>query len=136
MIPIHEKKKNIQFLKAFASHIPCFEINEDLARAELERDDDAAYLAALPSARADAKRKAILSQVQLMDVVIRQLFLLYCFYCCRRWSSYLFFFFSVASVPSIGICNVNMMSSLVSKQHLPLNLQKKMMVCIQILVFD
>lgn len=76
MIPIHEKKKNIQFLKAFASHIPCFEINEDLARAELERDDDAAYLAALPSARADAKRKAILSQVQLMDVVIRQLFLI------------------------------------------------------------
>lgn len=70
-------------MKAFASHIPCFEINEDLARAELERDDDAAYLAALPSARADAKRKAILSQVQLMDVVIRQLFLLYCFYCCR-----------------------------------------------------
>ena len=56
------EEKEHTVLKAFASHIPCFEINEDLARAELERDDDTAYLAALPSARADAKRKAILSQ--------------------------------------------------------------------------
>ena len=60
------EEKEHAVVKAFASHVPCFEINEDLARAELERDDDTAYLAALPSARADAKRKAILSQVQLV----------------------------------------------------------------------